>query len=212
MKYFALFLVLTLPVYLSGQSRYDLVDIQKVNSHIQLDLRYATENNFLGHAVYPEARCFVRYAVAVRLDSIQKELETIGLGLKIFDGFRPLAVQRQMWKVMPDSRYVANPYKNGSRHNRGAAVDVSLVDTSGSELDMPTGFDNFTVKAHHAFQKLPADKKQNRWILRTIMEKYGFKPITSEWWHYDLINWREFDIVDVSLDSLYQTDYIYPIR
>ena len=190
----------------------DLVDIQKINADIQLDIRYATKNNFLGKAVYPQCRCFVRYAVAVRLDSIQKELEQIGLGLKIFDGFRPIVIQKKMWEVMPDSRYVANPYDGGSRHNRGAAVDISLVDSGGKELDMPTDFDDFSQTAHHSYQNLSTTKKRNRWILRTIMEKYGFSPISSEWWHYDLKNWQEFDIIDVPLEELYKVDIIYPLN
>ncbi len=212
MKRFLAAIMLFLWGFAWGQSPYDLVDIHKINPNIRLDIRYATENNFIGRAVYPDDRCFVRYAAAVRLDSIQKELEEIGLGLKIFDGFRPLEVQCLMWEVMPDPRYVANPYKNGSRHNRGAAVDVSLVDSSGKELKMPTGFDDFTVRAHQAYQKLPSAVKRNRWILRTIMEKYGFKPITSEWWHYDLKNWQRFDIIDVPLEKLLETEIIYKIK
>lgn len=212
MKRFLAAIMLFLWGFAWAQSPYDLVDIHKINPSIRLDIRYSTENNFIGRAVYPDDRCFVRYAAAVRLDSIQKELEEIGLGLKIFDGFRPLEVQRLMWEVIPDPRYVANPFENGSRHNRGAAVDVSLVDSSGKELKMPTGFDDFTVRAHHAYQDLPSEVKRNRWILRTIMEKYGFKPITSEWWHYDLKNWRRFDIVDVPLEKLLETETVYKIK
>lgn len=203
--------ILSTAFKVSAQKGTDLVDIQRINPGIQLDIRYATEQNFLGRAVYPEARCFVRYAAALRLDSIQRELESLGLGLKLFDGFRPLAVQREMWNVLPDSRYVANPYKGGSRHNRGAAVDVSLVDSTGKELNMPTGFDDFSERARQDYQGATQEQRINRWILRTIMEKHGFKPIASEWWHYDLMNWEDFDIVDVPLDTLLQTETIYPL-
>jgi len=211
MKKIIPFLLCILLSNIWAQKPYDLVDITKINPDIHLDLRYATDNNFLGKTVYPQARCFLRYAAAVRLDSIQNELEQIGLGLKIFDGFRPLEIQRQMWEVMPDARYVANPYKGGSRHNRGVAVDLSLVDSRGNELEMPTDFDDFSEKAHHAQQNLPAIQKRNRWILLHIMEKYGFKPITSEWWHYDLKNWRQFKIIDVPLEELYKVDQYYPL-
>ncbi len=105
----------------------ELLDIQKLNPSIILDIRYATPDNFLHRAVYPDARCFLVKEAALRLDAVQKELQTIGLGLKVFDGYRPLSVQKLMWKIMPDSRYVANPAR-GSRHNRGCAVDLTLVD------------------------------------------------------------------------------------
>jgi len=177
------------------------VELTKINSNIILDIRYATENNFLKRAVYPEARCFVRTEVAVRLDSVQNELESIGLGLKVFDGYRPLSVQKEMWKILPDNRYVADP-ANGSRHNRGAAVDVSLVDSKGKELNMPTEFDDFSERAHHNYQNISGKVKINRWILRTIMQKYGFTPIATEWWHYDLKGWEQYPVTDLSFSEI----------
>lgn len=198
-------LIITLLLFFIGlaqaQHDGDFVEISSINHKIVLDIRYATADNFLGKAVYAEARCFVRRIVALKLDSIQQELEKLGLGLKIYDGYRPLSVQKMMWKIMPDNRYVADP-QNGSRHNRGAAVDITLVDSLGKELQMPTAFDDFTRRAHHNYQNFPAEVRINRWILRTIMEKYGFKPISSEWWHYDLKGWRRFDIVDKPFDEL----------
>lgn len=187
-----------------AQNPADLVEISDVNPNIQLDIRYATDHNFLGQAVYPQARCFVRYAVAVRLDTIQHELESMGLGLKLFDGYRPLSVQKKMWEIMPDNRYVADPAK-GSRHNRGAAVDLTLVRSDGSEPAMPTPFDDFSMRAAHGFMNLPNEIKIHRWILRTIMEKHGFKAISSEWWHYDLIGWQNYPLMDLTfaeIDSL----------
>jgi len=135
------------------------------------------------------------------LDTIQKELEMIGLSLKVFDGYRPLSVQKKMWKILPDDRYVANP-KKGSRHNRGMAVDLTLVDTKGNLLPMPTEFDSFSKKAHQNFQELPDDVKLNRWILKTIMEKHGFKSISTEWWHYDYKGWKSYNILDKSFEEL----------
>ncbi len=199
MKY--LFIILAGFSFLLAQNDTSLVEINKVNPNIILDIRYATNNNFLKKKVYPEACCFLRKAAAIKLDLIQNELEKIGLGLKIYDGYRPLSVQKQMWKIMPDNRYVANPAK-GSRHNRGAAVDLTLVDKNGNELKMPTPFDSFEQKAHHSYQNLSDKIKQNRWILKTIMEKYGFKSITSEWWHYDLIGWSKFSILNKSFEEL----------
>jgi len=196
------FIIIVLATFTVAQEQ-TFVEVTTINPNIQLDIRYATENNFLNRVVYPQARCFVRYPVGIKLDSIQQELESIGLGLKIFDGYRPLSVQKQMWEILPDDQYVANP-QNGSRHNRGAAVDVSLVDFSGSELPMPTEYDDFTEKAAHAYQNLPAEIRRNRWILKTIMEKYGFTPIKSEWWHYDLKGWEIFPISDLSFEEIEQ--------
>lgn len=179
----------------------NLVDVSKVNSHLILDIHYATDNNFLGEAVYPAPRCFVVKAMAGKLDSIQKELESAGYGLKIFDGYRPYSVTKKMWEILPDERYVANPVK-GSRHNRGAAVDLTLVDSLGNELTMPTKFDDFSEKAGHDYQDLPQRVKANRAMLRNIMEKYGFTAYQNEWWHYDLADYQSYPILDVSFAEI----------
>jgi len=186
---------------LQAQQDSALVELIKINPHIRLDIRYATPHNFLHKAVYPQARCFLRYKAAKALDAAQKELEKIGLGLKVFDGYRPLRVQKMMWKIMPNAHYVANP-KHGSRHNRGMAVDLTLVDSSGKELAMPTGFDSFSQKAHQDYWKLPARIRQNRWILKTVMEKHGFHPIRTEWWHYDLSGWKKYRILNQSFAEI----------
>jgi D-alanyl-D-alanine dipeptidase len=178
-----------------------LIDIEQVNSDILLDIRYATTDNFLHEAVYPSARCFVLVPVAMRLDSIQRELETWGLGLKIFDGYRPFSVTQKMWEILPDDRYVANP-RNGSRHNRGAAVDLTLVDSTGRELEMPTAFDDFSERAAQDYMDLPEHVLENRRILREIMVKYGFLPLNSEWWHYDLKNYQQYPILDKSFEEI----------
>ena len=177
------------------------VEMVSLNPNIKLDIRYATQNNFLKEVVYPEARCFLRAAAAHALDEVQKELESIGLGIKIFDGYRPLSVQRKMWEIMPNPSYVADP-KKGSRHNRGMAVDLTLVDAEGHELEMPTEFDSFSKKARHENQDLPDHIKLNRWILKTIMEKHGFRAIKSEWWHYDYQGWKAYKVLDKSFKEI----------
>lgn len=179
----------------------DLVDIHIVNPHILLDIRYATTNNFTKHKVYASARCFVRKSVAQKLDAIQKELETMGLGLKIWDGYRPHSVQKKFWELVPDERYVLNPAK-GSNHNRGCAVDLTIVDKNGHELMMPTEFDNFTEKAHHDYAKLDPKVIKNRQLLKNIMIKHGFKPIKSEWWHYDDIDSYKYALLDIPIEKL----------
>ncbi len=205
MKRFVAFLFFAVTVLLAQSTKPipEFVDVHQMNPSIILDIRYATPNNFLHRAVYPQARCFLVKEAALKLNEVQKELQSIGLGLKIFDGYRPLSVQKKMWEIMPNPNYVANP-KHGSRHNRGSAVDLTLVDSSGHELEMPTGFDDFTPRAHHDYMKLPARVRINRWILRTVMEKHGFKPIRTEWWHYDLKNWRKYPVMDFSFEELDQ--------
>lgn len=178
-----------------------LIDIRKVNPKIALDIRYATTNNFLKRKLYPTARCVLRGAAARRLSQVQQDLEKKGLGLKVYDCYRPFSVQKLMWKVKPDSRYVANPAK-GSRHNRGAAVDLTLVDRNGKELEMPTGFDDFTVKAHRNYTGASAQAKKNRKVLEDAMKKYGFIPLPTEWWHFDAPGWDKFVILDVSFGAI----------
>lgn len=178
-----------------------LIDIRKVNPDIVLDIRYATTNNFLKQKVYPVARCVLRGAAAKRLSQVQEDLEKKGLGLKVYDCYRPLSVQRLMWKVKPDSRYVANP-AYGSRHNRGAAVDLTLVDRNGKELEMPTEFDNFTERAHRNYRGGTAQSRKNSKTLEDAMKKYGFIPISTEWWHFDAPGWDKYAILDIPFGAV----------
>jgi D-alanyl-D-alanine dipeptidase len=179
----------------------DLIDIKEVNPHIIVDMRYATEDNFVKKSLYDSNTCFLRKSTAVKLDGVQKELEGMNLGLKVWDCYRPLAVQRILWAIFPDERYVANPEK-GSRHNRASAVDVTLVDSQGTELQMPTGFDDFSPRAHHHYQDLPDQAIKNRELLKGLMEKAGFIPLSEEWWHYDDEKWMQFDRMDVPFHDL----------
>ena len=110
-----------------------MVDLEKIEPKIVLDIKYATPDNFVGEILYPVAKCFLRHKVALKLIRIQKRLEREGLGLKVFDGYRPLAVQKKMWAICPDDRYVAPPIL-GSKHKRGAAVDGTMFDSEGFEL------------------------------------------------------------------------------
>lgn len=178
-----------------------LIDIRTVNPNIALDIRYATTNNFLKRQLYSKARCVLRGAAARRLAQVQKELESKGLGLKVYDCYRPLSVQKLMWQVKPDNRYVANP-KYGSRHNRGAAVDLTLVDRNGKELEMPTGFDDFTAQAHRNYKGGSAQARKNSQVLENAMKKYGFIPLPTEWWHFDAPGWDNYAILDVGFGEI----------
>ncbi|MEB3291981.1 MAG: M15 family metallopeptidase [Synechococcales bacterium] len=173
-----------------------LVDVQAIAPDIRLDFRYATSNNFLKRAVYPaRARCLLRLTIAQRLAQVQQDLRGQGLGLKVFDCYRPLSVQKQMWAILPDSNYIANPAR-GSRHNRGAAVDLTLVTVQGKALEMPTDFDDFSDRAAQDYAGGTAASRRNRQILRQAMEKRGFTTIVTEWWHFDGPGWQQFPILD----------------
>ena len=178
-----------------------LVDLRSVDPTIRLDLRYATTNNFMRRRLYKQPRCLLRAIVAKQLAAVQKDLETKGLGLKMYDCYRPLSVQKQMWKLFPDDRYVANP-ATGSRHNRGSAVDVTLVDRTGKELMMPTGFDDFTEQAATNYNGASAQAKQNRQRLKDAMTKHGFTPLQTEWWHFDAASWAQFPVLDIPLEAV----------
>jgi zinc D-Ala-D-Ala dipeptidase len=183
-----------------------LVELITINARITLDVRYATTNNFTGKVVYPSARCFLQEPAALALADVQVELERQGLGLKVFDGYRPLSVQKIFWNICPDTRYVANPAK-GSKHNRGTAVDLTLVDIkTGQELIMPSGYDDFTEKAHRNYATMSSEARKNCKLLEDIMTKYGFVPMATEWWHFDWNDWKQYPILDVAFNELDKKD------
>lgn len=181
--------------------KHDFVDIEVVCPQIVIDIRYATENNFVGKKVYSIPKCFLRPSVAKKLERIQNRLHEKGLGLKIWDGYRPHHVQKIFWDFLPDPRYIGNP-KFGSKHNRGAAVDVTLIDETGTELLMPTPFDSFSEKAHRDCTNLPQEILENRNLLENSMKEEGFIPHPNEWWHFDDEDWQSYPVEDISLDTL----------
>lgn len=175
------------------------VYLEDYSNEFVLDLRYATENNFLKKKVYPCAECMMAYETVKGLINANKMFVEKGFRIKIFDCYRPRAVQYKMWEILPDSRYVANPAGKGSAHNRGLAVDLTLINLKGEELDMGTGFDYFGEEAHHAHIELPDTVIKNRILLKSIMESAGFSAITTEWWHYYLITDNEYEPADFPL-------------
>lgn len=160
-------------------------DLSIIQRDVILDLRYATENNFLGEVLYDCPRCLLRPEVALALQRVHWDLQEKGLGIKVFDCYRPQFVQEKMWEIKPDPNYVANPRK-GSMHTRGLAVDVTLVDSDGEELNMGTDFDHFGVEAHVDYLQHPDEVLENRTLLRETMENYSFKGIRTEWWHFSM--------------------------
>lgn len=181
-----------------------LVDLEKTIKDVILDIRYATPNNFTHQTIYQAPKAFARKPVAEALEKIQRELKSRGLGIKIYDAYRPYAVTLKFFEVYPDTTFVASPQK-GSKHNRGCAIDLTLVDLkSGKELEMPTLFDDFTEKATHAYMNLSPEALNNKKLLRETMSRYGFIPYESEWWHYDYNSWRNYQIMDLSFEELKQ--------
>lgn len=173
----------------------DFVNIKSLSSDFILDIKYATSDNFLKQAVYDCPNCFLRKATAQALINAHEDFKKLGYRIKIFDCYRPLSVQKKMWAILPGTNYVANPAK-GSKHNRGAAIDLTLVDAHGNELDMGTPFDFFGKEAHHTYLNLPEKVLQNRGVLKSIMEKHNFRSIYSEWWHYEFRPERNAPIED----------------
>jgi zinc D-Ala-D-Ala dipeptidase len=187
---------------LNRTSNAKLVDIRSINSKIRLDMRYATANNFLGRRVYGQARCLLRASAAERLSAVAQDLARQGLGLKVYDCYRPLSIQKMMWQIKPDSQFVANPAR-GSRHNRASAVDLTLVNLkTGQELPMPSGFDEFTERAFLDYAGGTAESRRNRDILQKAMTKRGFLPLASEWWHFDDPNWEQYSLMDVPFEQI----------
>ncbi|MGE5679993.1 MAG: M15 family metallopeptidase [Bacillota bacterium] len=176
-----------------------IVPLRQIDSTIISDVKYATKNNFTGKVLYPTDKVYLRKLVAEKLSQVQTYLvEKYNLRLKVFDGYRPLSVQRKLWEIMPDENFVANPAK-GSRHNRGAAVDLTLIDSTGNELEMGTPYDDFTKKAYRDYTDFPDNIKNNRKILEEAMVRFGFEPLRSEWWHFDYSGWKVYSLLDVEI-------------
>jgi D-alanyl-D-alanine dipeptidase len=180
-----------------------MVDLRKAIPEIKLDLKYATPQNFMHQKLYPPLHTtFLRKPAVDNLKIIVRELKQQNLGIKIFDAYRPYSITEKMWEKVKDDRYAAGPAK-GSGHNRGAAVDLTLIDLkTGKELPMGTGFDNFSDTAHPDFKNLPSGILKNREILKNVMEKYGFKQLSTEWWHFYLPNSSSFQLLDISFRDL----------
>ncbi|WP_258102192.1 M15 family metallopeptidase [Marinoscillum pacificum] len=176
-----------------GQNVQDFVKLKELDKSFAYDMRYATDNNFLKEAVYDCADCVIRKIVADSLMKANEYFKSKGYTIQFFDCYRPLDVQKKMWKVLPNSTYVANP-QYGSIHNRGGAVDITLIDVEGNSLNMGTEFDHFGEEAHHAYQDLPDEVLANRKLLKEGMIKFGFNPIRSEWWHYNFGPSKQYEV------------------
>lgn len=171
------------------------INLKNYSKDVAYDLKYATNDNFLKAAVYECAECYTRAVTAKALIAANSDFLKMGYRIKFFDCYRPNSVQYQMWELVPNPQYVANP-KKGSIHNKGGAVDITLVDMEGNELDMGTGFDFFGKKAHHDHIDLSKEILNNRRLLKETMEKHGFWSIRTEWWHYNLGTASNYKVAD----------------
>ncbi len=184
-------------------SNKQMINLRKAIPNISLDLKYATTDNFMHQKLYPLLQTtYLRLPAAKALIKVISDLKNQNISVKIFDAYRPYSVTEKMWEAVKDDRYAADPAK-GSGHNRGIAVDLTLIDLhTKKELPMGTGFDNFSDTAHVDFKELPENILENRMLLKTTMEKYGFKSLDTEWWHFSLPNPDDFELMNLSFDEL----------
>jgi D-alanyl-D-alanine dipeptidase len=220
MKYWIIFLFV--PVWTEAQNKYgltamklqeykmsvkanpenELVNLAEFIPGIVLEIGYATTHNFTGKKIYTMARAYARKPVAEALKKIQADLKKQGLELKIFDGYRPYSATVMFYETYHDTTYVASPYK-GSRHNRGCALDLTLIDSkTGKELQMPTEWDSFKKEAWPTTPVADPTIRKNRKTLIDAMEKHGFKVNASEWWHFDFVGWQKYAVMDIDFEEL----------
>ncbi|KUG04922.1 d-alanyl-d-alanine dipeptidase [hydrocarbon metagenome] len=172
-----------LAVNSSGTST-DMVDLQKYIPGIEVDLKYSSDDNVYGEAIYELQRAYLRRGTAEKLKAAQEELSARGLNLKVWDAYRPPAAQFKLWEIMPDRRFVVDPHEGFSYHSRGVAVDVTLIDEKGRELLMPSGFDEFSARADRDYSDVSSVQMDNAKLLEQIMLDNGFSSIYYEWWHF----------------------------
>ena len=187
---------------ISKNADMELVDLEKLIPGIKLDIRYATKNNFTGEIIYTIAKAFARKPVALALKKVQDSLAFHNLGLRIYDAYRPYSATLKFYEVYPDTNFVANP-KYGSRHNRGCAIDLTLIDLNTNlEIPMPSEFDDFSEKAHPDYTDLTPEVIENRTFLFNIMYQFGFTHYPTEWWHFDFSGWENYPLMDLSFEEL----------
>ena len=188
---------------IAADSNKKIVDIRRYIPNVLMDLKYAGNDNFMHEKLYPPIKTtYLRKQVADSLREVAEDLSKQGFALKIFDAYRPYSVTEKMWEKVPDDRYAADPAK-GSGHNRGVAIDLTLVDlATGKELQMPTSFDNFTDTAHHDFMQLIPAILKNRALLKEAMERRGFIALSTEWWHYYPANSGNYELLDIPFRQL----------
>jgi D-alanyl-D-alanine dipeptidase len=186
----------------------DLIELTKLDKTIKLDIRYATADNFVGKPVYPEARAFLQRPAAERVVRVHQLLKKEGRGLVIYDGYRPWSITKLFWEVVREDqkKFVADPAQ-GSKHNRGCAVDLGIYDLkTGKAIPMPSRYDEFTERASPDYKGGTDEERANRDKLRRLMEAEGFTVNPNEWWHFDLNGWQDYAIYDLAFDEIRNLD------
>jgi|GEM_PF-323154 len=180
-----------------------LVELIKLDHSFVIDIKYATEDNFTKKKIYSLPMCLIHKNTAKKLIAANNEFKELGYSIKVFDAYRPYSAQQVMWDSTEDKSYLANP-KRGSNHNRGAAVDVTLVDEKGQELEMPSEFDEFSERSHLSYNQCDEQLITNRELLGKIMIKHGFKRISTEWWHFNDTDASKYPLLDISFEEFIQ--------
>jgi D-alanyl-D-alanine dipeptidase len=180
----------------------ELVELKSYVPGLVLDIKYATADNLVKEPVYTVATAYARKPVADALKKVQADLKPLGLGLKVYDGYRPYQVTVLFFKKVKEKDYVANP-KDGSRHNRGCAIDLTIIRLKdGKELEMPTPYDATVVQSHPDYPHVSAQVKKNRALLINTMQRHGFTVLHNEWWHFDFKDWPKYPLMDISFEDL----------
>ncbi|GEM_PF-247420 len=182
---------------------YGLVRVSDIDPSIVIDLKYATKDNFTGMRVYPDnAVALLRKDTALKLKNANEASKKDGYRIKVLDAYRPQYIQYVFWYFVPNPNFVSDPLR-GSKHNRGASVDVTLVDKDGNEIEMGTAFDDFTEEAAYDYPRHTETALKNMKYLRDVMEGAGFKGISTEWWHFDDADWENYDLINVGFDAFW---------
>jgi len=180
----------------------ELVDLEKIIPDMVMDIRYATTNNFMKEKIYTLSKAYARKPVAEALKKAQAEFKKMGLGIIMYDAYRPYKATVKFYELYHDTTYVASPYR-GSRHNRGCALDMSIVDLkTKKEVKMPTEFDSFKKEAWPSTPIADPEARKNRELVIKVMKNNGFKVNSSEWWHFDFIGWQKYEVMDIDFEEL----------
>lgn len=191
-------------LYNSDVSINGLKLLNSFHHDMSLDIRYASKNNFTHTVLYDADACILQEGTLKKLLNAHEEFKSLGYKIKIWDAYRPFYIQKILWNVVPNSNYIANPYTGGSNHNRACAVDVTLTDLNDIEINMPTAFDEFSDRAHRSYIGASEIQIKNAELLKNIMIKHGFKPIYTEWWHFDDTNHSNYPIINISINEYLQ--------
>lgn len=172
-----------------------LVEITPAEFNVEIALAYATPDNLTGAPIYTSPICYLHEKAAELLKKAVHLAAPLGYRFKIFDAYRPSEAQWKLWNALPDPEFIADP-RRGSPHSRGVAIDLTLIDDAGRELDMGTGFDEAVAASHHASLEVNVAAQRNRFVLLGIMMAAGWDNYKNEWWHYQMFNARDFPLIE----------------